>query len=125
MLTLVLLMLLVLARAFPFVGFRLGVIFLSLSLCIGSFAILQKQTGEYRQGRITRARLVWNVGLEIGGILLGMALASWLGRSAAQLATRPIADPLIKATAGILVGLLVGLGVGFVVKQTWGRLARA
>ena len=105
-------------------GVMVAVLFCA-TLAWAIFAILQEQRKQYRENRISRSQLVRNALFQIGGITLAMALASLLGRWAAEALTQQIANGLIKFIAGMVIGLLAGMGVGFLVKQMWGRLAKA
>lgn len=116
--------LLILAWRFPSAGLKLGIIFLLFSMVTASLAALEGHKKAYRAGIITRGVFIRNAVLEITGILLAMTLAGVLGRSIATMATQQIGNGLMRVIAGILVGLLAGFGIGFLVRQTWGRLAK-
>ena len=100
-------------------------VILGLILVMAIVFILQGQKNLYREKRISRAKLVRNVLFEVTVILVAMLLAALLGRYIADIATAQVSHGLMKFMLGILIGLLAGMGVGFVVKQTWGRLAKA
>ena len=102
----------------------MGIIFLLFSMVTASLAALEGHKKAYRAGIITRGVFIRNAVLEITGILLAMTLAGVLGRSIATMATQQIGNGLMRVIAGILVGLLAGFGIGFLVRQTWGRLAK-
>ena len=121
-------LILALFAAFFFAPSWAGVIsailfFIILAMAI--FSILQNQMKQYREKRISRTRLSFNVLSEIVMILVAMILASLLGRYVAEIATEPIVNGLTKFIAGIVIGLLAGMSVGFLVKRTWSRLTKA
>ena len=119
-----LLSLLALAWLFPSAGLKLGVVFLFFSLVTASVCVLAKQNEAYRAGRLTRSAFIRNAVLEITGVMLAMALAGFVGRALAVLATQNIEPALLKVVAGILVGLLAGIGIGSLVRGAWGRLVK-
>jgi hypothetical protein len=94
------------------------------ALAMAIFSVLQKQKSSYREKRISRTKLVLNVLYEILVILLAMTLAALLGRYISEVVTAPISHGLTKFIMGMVISLLAGMGVGFLVKRTWGRLAK-
>ena len=98
-----------------------AVFFLILSMAI--FSAVRNQAKLYREKRISRTKMIQTILYEITGILLAVILAALLGRYIVEIATEQIGDGLAKLIVGMVIGLLAGMGVGFLVKQTWGRLA--
>ena len=96
-----------------------------LTLVWAIFAVLREQRKQYRESRISRTQMIRSVLFQIVGILLAVALASLLGRWVAEFATQQMSNGLIKFIAGMITSLLAGMGVGFLVKQTWSRLAKS
>jgi hypothetical protein len=121
-LMMLLLSMLVLAWIFPSAGLRLGIGFLLLSFSLASWLVLEKHREAFRKGEITRHVFIRNAVVEISGTWLVMGLAGILGRTAAGIATQPLADGLVRVLAGIGVGLAVGIGVGMLAKKTLRRL---
>ncbi|HXQ37343.1 MAG TPA: hypothetical protein VN843_25260 [Anaerolineales bacterium] len=105
------------------VGLTAGIlIFLIVAMAL--FGVVQKQTKLYREKRINRITLVRNVLYEVMGILLAMIVAFVIGRYITEIATEQIGNGLIRFIAAIVISLLAGMSVGFLVKQTWSRLAK-
>jgi hypothetical protein len=119
-----LLLMLALAWVFPAAGLRLGIVFLLLSFSLTSWLLLEKHREAFRKGEITRRVFIRNAAVEISGTWLVMGLAGVLARTAAGIATQPLADGLVRVLAGIGVGLAVGLGVGMLAKKTLRRLVQ-
>jgi hypothetical protein len=117
-----LMILLLLAWAFPAMGLKLGIAFLLLSFLIASLVVLEKHRKAYGKKELTRGVFIRNAVLEVSGTFLVMLLAAWIARSAAEIATRQIGGDLTRVVAGIIVGLLVGIGVGVLGKKTLRRL---
>src|SRR5215211_5415756 len=86
----ILLILLALARIFPTVGLKLGIIFLFVCFFIASLVVLEKHKNAYRKGEITQSIFIRNAVLEISGTWIVMVLAGLLGRAAAGAITQPI-----------------------------------
>ncbi len=101
-----------------------GIVFLGVSLGIAIFAVVAKHWSAYREGKLTRFAVARNIGLDVFGILLAMALAALLSRYVSELVASQVDGALLRFVAGILVGLLVGIGVGMLVRKTWGHFVR-
>ena len=103
-------------------GVIAGAVFV-LILSMAIFSAVRNQAKLYREKRISRNKMIRSVIYEITGILLGIILAALLGRYLAEIATEQISNSLTKFIVGMVIGLLAGMGAGFLMKQTWGRLA--
>ena len=121
-LTSLLVLMLVLAWAFPSAGLKIGIVFLLSSFFLAGTAVIHKHQKAYRKGEIGRKIFIRNAAIEISGVFLVMLLAGLLGRTAAEAATQGIGYELLRVLAGIGVGLLVGLGVGMLGKRVLRRL---
>lgn len=117
-----LLVLLILAWIFPSWGLRLGVTFLLVTFFLTSWLVVDKHREAFRNGQITRGRFIGNAAVEISGTWLVMLLAGLLGRTVAEIATRPLENDLVRVLAGLGVGLVVGLVLGVFAKKTLRRL---
>jgi hypothetical protein len=110
---------------FPTTLHTIFIIFLLFTLAIAISSVFKKNRKTYLQGKVTRGVLVWNVSVEILGILLAMTLAGLLGRIIAQVATEQISNDFTELIAGVVIGLLAGMGMGVLVKRTWGKFVRS
>jgi hypothetical protein len=101
---------------FPGATPRISLVLLVLSLGMAGFFIVQKQWARYKEGQVTGARFTRNVLLEVLGLLLTMAAASYLGGAAG---TR------MGLSYGMWAGLAAGIACGFLVawlvRRLWAR----
>ena len=96
-------------------------VLLFLILAMTIFAAARNQVRLYREKRISRAKMAWNILFEIMGILLAMMLAALLGKYLVGVVTEGISHSLIKFIAAIVISLLTGMGVGFLMRRIWDR----
>ena len=120
-LLLLVLLFLVVAWFYPSSGLLLGIGLLFLTLTMACIAVIQRQRKAYRQGEITHLIFMRNVSLESAGILLAAICAGFLGNIMALLATRSIADALIRFAVGVFVGLSIGIAIGAAIRKIWNR----
>jgi len=94
----------------------LGIILLVSSLGMTLFFIIQKHIALYRQGQLTRLKFTRNVLLDLLGLLLTIAAASYLGG---------LAGMRLGASFGLWAGLIAGVGSAFIaawfVRKLWGK----
>jgi hypothetical protein len=102
---------------YPIMSSWIGIILLLLSLGMALFFTIQKHLYFYEQGEISRLKFTRNVLLDLLGLLLTIAAASYLGGAAG---TR------LGESLGLWVGLITGIIIGFLaawlVRKLWSRL---
>jgi hypothetical protein len=89
---------------FPRVLGWLSIIFLISSLAISFFFIFQKHVKPLKPGQLTRIKFTRNVLLDILGLLLTIAAASYLGG---------LAGMQLGTSCGLWIGLIAGMLVAF------------
>ncbi|MCJ7434391.1 MAG: hypothetical protein MUO77_12960 [Anaerolineales bacterium] len=88
---------------YPSASSWLGIIMLISSLGMAIFFITQKHLQPYKQGQLTRVKFTRNLLLDILGLLLTIAAASYLGGRAGVWASN----------YGLWTGFAVGMILGF------------
>jgi hypothetical protein len=95
----------------------LSLILLFSSLGMALFFAVQKQAGPYQQGQINGLRFTRNVLLDILGLLLTIAAASYLGG---------LAGTRLGTSFGIWAGLIAGIASAFLaawlVRKLWAKV---
>ncbi len=94
---------------YPSISGWLGIILLIFGLGMALVFTFQKHIGSYKQGEITRLKFTRNILLDILGLLLTIAAASYVGG---------MAGTRLGASFGMAAGLIAGIGSAFVV--AWG-----
>jgi uncharacterized membrane-anchored protein len=94
---------------------------LIIALGMALFFVVHRQVQAYREGKASRGRLVRNLAVEVGGILLSMALAMFLSRLVVTYVGAYLSG-LWGLVLGLLAALVIGALAGMLVQRTWGRL---
>jgi len=94
---------------YPSISSKIGIVLLIFGLGMALVFTYQKHIGSYKQGQITRLKFTRNILLDILGLLLTIAAASYLGS---------MAGTRLGASFGLAAGLIAGIGSAFVV--AWG-----
>ncbi len=101
----------------PGLSQSISIVIMLGSICIATALIARTHWQAYMQDDCTLGRMTRNISLDIIGLLLTMAAASFAGGAAGQWAGM---------RAGLWAGLLEGFVVGFlaalVVRSAWGKL---
>jgi hypothetical protein len=84
---------------YPNISIGLSSVLLVSGLGIAVFFTIQKHKPLYKQGQITRLKLAQNILLDLFGLLLTIAAASWLGDRAGRWASN----------YGLWTGIAVGM----------------
>jgi len=97
---------------------------ISITLLVSGFGValvftIQKHLDPYKQGQITGLKFMRNILLDILGLLLTMAAASYLGG---------MTGASLGESYGLWVGLIAAMGFAFVgawlVRKLWSRLIK-
>jgi len=97
---------------------RISLLLLVLSLGMALFFIVQKQLARYRHGGMSGTRFTRNVLLEVLGLLLTIAAASYLGGAAG---TRMGLS--FGAWAGLAAGIVCGFLAAWFVRKLWMKVS--
>lgn len=117
-----LILLVLCAWKFPSAAPVVGVVFLCFSLGMAISSSVVKHRTAYQGGQLTRFTFLWNVLLDVFGILLAMIIAALLAQYVSDLFVKQFAGGLLRVAMAILVGLLAGISVGLLVNRVWARL---
>ena len=97
----------------------LSMILLLFSLGMALLFNIQKHISPYKEGNITRLKFTRNVLLDLLGLLLAIAAASYLGG---------MAGIWFATSSGLWIGLFGGIVIAFLaawsVRKVWDRLIR-
>jgi hypothetical protein len=99
---------------FPQATPRISLLLLVFSLGMAGFFIVQKQWARYQDGQVTGLRFTRNVLLEMLGLLLTMAAASYVGGMAG---TR--AGLSFGMGAGLAAAVVCGFFAAWLVRKIW------
>ncbi len=94
---------------YPSISSRVGIVLLIFGLGMALVFTYQKHIGSYKRGEITRLKFTRNILLDILGLLLTIAAASYIGS---------FAGTRLGASYGLWAGLIAGIGSAFV--AAWG-----
>ncbi len=101
---------------YPAISSWPGISLLVIGLSMALFFIIQKHLHPYKQGHLTRLKFTRNVLLDLLGLLLTIAAASYLGGMAGM---------RLGASFGLWAGLVAGMASAFIaawfVRKLWNK----
>ena len=110
----------------------LGSLLLALGMVI-TFAA-DAQVRNYKEGRVDRRRGIWNILIDLFGILLvllaatgsGLVVSSYVRQFTGRTvdSTMPGNGLLIGNLAGLLAGMAAGVLIGFLAQILWEKIAK-
>jgi len=105
--------------AYPAIANRVGNALIIVCLGLAVLFIIQNRWQAFRLGRISGSNFVRAIVLDLFGLFLTIAAASYLGK---------LAGSWLGASFGNWIGVIAGLGTAFVVSwsgwRVWGRVSR-
>ncbi len=109
---------------FPPAAGTLAIVILLLSVGMSIFLVVNRQIRAYCENKIDRAVLARNIFVEIVGILLAIVLALFFAQLAIRMIASLVGGGWLSIVIALLTAILVGMGVNWLIKVTWGRLAK-
>ncbi len=102
---------------YPSISSSLSIVLLLASLIIASIFIVQKHLRSYKEGQITRPKFIRNILVDMIGLLLTIAVASFLGRMTALSLGKSL-----QTWMALIAAIAVAFLAGWAVRAVWNRL---